>query len=78
MRGRNSQIPQKFRVSPVMTTSIPLHTKISYHTFCRCATPRPEFVVSEWFAGGFLLTFPGFSGRIEQNGAIGKFSDTAR
>ena len=38
--GRNSQIPPKFRVSPVMTTSIPPHTSVSYHKFFRCATPE--------------------------------------
>ena len=38
--GRNSQLPPKFRVSPVMTTSIPPHTSVSYHKFFRCATPE--------------------------------------
>ena len=38
--GRNSQIPPKFRVSPIMTTSILPHTSVSYHKFFRCATPE--------------------------------------
>ena len=35
-------------------------------------------MVCKGFAGGFLLTFSCFSGKIKQYGAIGKFSDTAR
>ena len=38
--GRNSQLLPKFRVVPVMTTSIPPHTSVSYHKFFRCATPE--------------------------------------
>ena len=38
--GRKSQVPPKFRVSPVMTTSIPPHSSVSYHKFFQCATPE--------------------------------------
>ena len=46
--GRNSQLLPKFRVSPVMTTSIPLHiTESVYHTFFRYAM--------HIFAGGVIF-----------------------
>ncbi len=39
--GRNSQIPPKFRVSPVMTTSIPLHRICSANTDKKCKKWEP-------------------------------------
>ena len=40
VRGRSDLWNRIFRVSPVMTTSIPPHTSVSYHKFFRCATPE--------------------------------------